>query len=284
MKKFTSTLFAIAAVVTSSFAQIKAPQPSPEASIKQAVGLSDVEIVYSRPGAKGRTVFGDLVPFGEVWRTGANSSTKITLSDKVMLGGKEVPAGTYALYTLPGQDEWTVIVHKYLENWGAGGYDQTQDLTRFTVKPIKTGDTYETFTIDFSNFTTSTAMLNMMWENTKISFEIKTPTDDMVEKQIKATLVDGPSAQSYAAGANFYLDKGTNLDQALLWINKAIDARPDAFWYVHYKAKILAKQGKKADAITTAKKSMELAKANKEGDFGYVTNNQKLIDELNAKK
>ncbi|MBU2018508.1 MAG: DUF2911 domain-containing protein, partial [Bacteroidetes bacterium] len=128
MKKFTSLLVAIGAVVSTSFAQIKSPQPSPEASIKQAVGLTDVEIVYSRPGAKGRTIFGDLVPFGEIWRTGANSSTKITLSDKVTLGGKEVPAGTYALYTIPGQDEWTVIVHKYLENWGAGGYDITQDL------------------------------------------------------------------------------------------------------------------------------------------------------------
>ncbi|MBU2020615.1 MAG: DUF2911 domain-containing protein, partial [Bacteroidetes bacterium] len=154
----------------------------------------------------------------------------------------------------------------------------------FTVKPTKLTEKYETFTIDFSNFTTSTAMLNMMWENTKISFEINTPTNEMVEKSIKATLMDGPSAQSYAAGATFYLDKGENLDQALIWINKAIEKRTEAFWYVHTKAKILAKQGKKAEAITTAKKSMEMAKANKDGDFGYITNNQKLIDELSAKK
>lgn len=285
MKKITLALALVAgAFIGTAFGQINAPQPSPSAKLSQKVGLTDVEIDYSRPGMKGRKIFGDLVPFGEVWRTGANSSSKITLSDDVKIGGQDVPKGTYALYTIPGKDEWTVIVHKYLENWGAGGYDQTQDLCRFTVKPTTTGDKYETFTIDFSDLTYSTAMLELKWENTKISFKIETPADALVEKQIKSTLVDGPSAGSYASAAGYYLEKGKELDQALAWINMAIEKRPEAFWYVHTKAKILAKQGKKKEAIETATKSMEMAKANKGGDFGYVANNQNLIDEINGKK
>lgn len=285
MKKITLALALVAgAFMTTVFGQISAPQPSPTAKLSQKVGLTDIEVDYSRPGMKGRKIFGDLVPFGEVWRTGANSSSKITLSDDVKMGGQDVPKGTYALYTIPGKDEWTIIVHKYLENWGAGGYDATQDLCRFKVKPTVLKDGYETFTIDFSNLTYSTGSLDLKWENTKVSILIETPADAMVEKQIKETLVDGPSAGSYASAAGFYLEKGKDLDQALAWINMAIEKRPEAFWYVHTKAKILAKQGKKAEAIETANKSMEMAKANKGGDFGYVANNQKLINELNAKK
>lgn len=284
MKKLSLFVASVAMVATSTiFAQIKAPQPSPTATLVQTVGLTDVEIVYSRPGAKGRTIFGDLVPFGEIWRTGANASTKIKVSEDVKIGGKDVPAGEYALYTIPGKDEWTVILHKYLENWGAGGYDQTQDLARFTVKPTMMTEKYETFTIDFSNLTTSTGNIDLRWENTKVSFPVETATDAQVEKQIKAQLIDGPSAGTYAAAANFYLEKGENLDKALTWMNLAIEKRPEAFWYVHAKAKILAKQGKKKEAIEAANKSMALAKAAKD-DFGYIANNQKLIDELNAKK
>lgn len=285
MKKITLALALVAgAFISTALSQISAPQPSPTAKISQKVGLTDVEINYSRPGMKGRKIFGDLVPFGEIWRTGANSSSKITVSDNVKIGGQDVPAGTYALYTIPGKEEWTVIIHKYLENWGAGGYDISQDLCRFKVKPTMMKETYETFTIDFSNLTYSAGTIDLKWENTKVSFQIETPADAMVEKQIKETLVDGPSAGSYASAATFYLEKGKELDQALTWINTAIEKRPEAFWYVHTKAKILAKQGKKKEAIETATKSMEMAKANKGGDFGYVANNQKLIDELNGKK
>jgi hypothetical protein len=285
MKKF-NLFVATAAMFTSSlaFGQIKAPQPSPEATLTQAVGLTNVEIVYSRPGAKGRTVFGDVVPFGEIWRTGANSSTKITLSDNVKIGGQDVPAGTYAIYTIPGKEEWTIILHKYLENWGAGGYDQTQDLARFTVKPTMMTENYESFTIDFASFASGKAMIDMRWENTKVSFAIETPTDVMMEKQIKAQLIDGPSAGTYASGAGYYLEKGEKLDLAATWIVKAIELRPEAFWYLHTEAKILAKQGKKKEAIAAAEKSMEMAKANKEGDFGYVGNNERLIKELKAGK
>lgn len=282
MKK--SILLSAAMGITFAFnAQIKAPQPSPESTVKQAVGLTDVTVTYSRPSAKGRKVFGELVPMNEMWRTGANASTKITFSEPVKIEGNAVPAGQYALYAIPGAQEWTIVLHKNLTLWGTGGYNEAEDLLRVKVKPVAKQDFVETFTIDFSDFTATSAHLNLIWENTEVPVKIETNTDELMEKQIKAQLVDGPSAGTYAAAANYYLEKNVQLDQAIAWIDKAIEKRPEAFWYMHTKAKIQAKQGKKKEAIATAQKSMELAKANKEGDFGYVLNNQKLIEELNKK-
>jgi hypothetical protein len=283
--KNTNTFFLATALLISTLsnAQLKTPQPSPTTTLQQAVGLTDVEVIYSRPGAKGRTIFGDLVPFGEIWRTGANSSTKIKISDDVKIGGQAVSAGQYALYTIPGKDIWTVIIYKGLENWGSAGYDKTQDVARFDVKPTKLTDKYETFTIDFSDFETSGATLNLMWENTKISLPIATPTDAQVEKQI-ADMMAGPSANSYYGAARFYLEKGIELEKAEMWMNKAIEMRPDAFWMIHVQAKILAKQGKKKEAILAAEKSMKMAKESKDGDFGYVSSNEKLINEIKAMK
>jgi Protein of unknown function (DUF2911) len=282
--KLNVFLSCVALALTASFsAQLTTPQPSPAATLKQKVGLTDVEINYSRPGAKGRVIFGDVVPFGTIWRTGANASTKIKVSDKVQIGGLEVPAGEYALYTIPGKDEWTIIIHTYLENWGDGGYDQTKDLGRFTVKPTQMMDKYETFTIDFSDLTTSTGNLNLIWENTKVSLPITTPADEMVEKQIEKVMA-GPSANDYYQSARFYLEKEKNLDQALTYINLAVEKRPEAFWYTHVQAKILAKLGKKKEALAAAEKSLELAKASKDGDFGYIANNEKLIKEIKAMK
>lgn len=284
MKRTKLLLSTIAAAVTfATTAQIDAPQPSPTAEIEQMVGLTEVEIEYSRPGMKDRAIFGNLVPYGEIWRTGANASTKITVGDNVTLGGKEVPAGKYALYTIPGKDSWTVIIYKDLENWGAGGYDQSKDLCRFQVKPTKLNDKVETFTIDFSDFTTNSANVNLSWENTRVSIPMVTPADELVEKQIKQVLIDGPGAGSYYSAAKFYLDKNKDLDQALEWINKAVELRPNAFWYIHVQAKVLAAQGKKKEAIAAANKSMEMAKNNEGGDFGYVKNNEDLIKKINGK-
>lgn len=280
-----NTLFIAAALTfsTTANAQLKTPQPSPTATLQQAVGLTDVEVIYSRPGAKGRTVFGELVPFGEIWRTGANSSTKIKLSDDVKIGGQDVPAGQYAIYTIPSAEEWTIIIYKGLENWGAGGYDKEQDVARFTVKPTKLTDKYETFTMDFSNLETNKANLNLIWENTKVSFPIETPTDAQVEKQI-AEMMAGPSANSYYGAARFYLEKEKEMAKAELWIAKAVELSPEAFWMMHVQARILAKNGKKKEALAAAEKSMKMAKENKGGDFGYVANNEKLIKEIKAMK
>ena len=279
------SIAAISAITisTSLSAQLKAPQPSPLATIQQTVGLTDFEVEYSRPGMKGRSVFGDLVVFDEMWRTGANASTKITVSSDVKIGGLDVPEGKYALYTIPGKESWTIIIYKNLAHWGIDGYDKANDLGRFTVKPAVMNDKTETLTMDFSDFATSTANLNLTWENTRVSLPIETPTDEMVEKQIKEVMA-GPSANDYYQSARYYLEKEKNLSDALNYINKAVEKRPEVFWYIHVQAKIHIKMGNKKEALASAEKSLAMAKAAKDGDFGYVANNEKLIKEIKAMK
>lgn len=285
MKKIRNVFLAMGVLAASmATAQLKTPQPSPSASITQTVGLIDVKIDYSRPGMKGRTVFGGIVPFGEIWRTGANKATAITLPEDVKIGGKDVKAGSYSIFTIPNETEWTIIINNNTELWGAGAYKQEEDAARFTVKPTKITDAYETFTIDFSDLTSNSAHINLIWENTKVAFKIETNANEAVEAQIKEILVDGPSAGTYYGAARYYLDNDKDLKQALTWIDVAIEKNPNAFWYIHQKAKIQGKLGMKKEAIATAQKSMEMAKANKEGDYGYVKNNEDLIKELKSKK
>lgn len=280
------TIVMTASIIASSslFAQLKTPQPSPSLTFKQTVGLTEITVEYSRPGVKGRTIFGDLIPYGEIWRTGANASTKIEVSDDVKIGGKDVPAGKYALYTIPNKDEWTIILHKNTSYWGVGEYKEEEDLVRFNVKSSESSNSVESFTINFGTFTEAGANMSLSWANTMVSFAIETNTSAMVEKQIKELLIDGPAAGTYAGAARYYLDNDKDMNQALDWMNKAIEKRPDAFWYVHQKAKMQAKLGMKKEAIATAEKSLEMAKSSKGGDYGYIANNEKLIEELKAKK
>jgi hypothetical protein len=276
-------LAAVMLVSITTMAQLNTPKPSPTATISQKVGLTDVSITYSRPGMKGRTVFGDVVPYDKIWRTGANKATAITFSTDVIFGGKDVKAGTYSLFTIPGKSDWTVILNSNTELWGAGGYEESKDVARITLKSAVLKDQVESFTIDFSDFDGAKGHMNLTWENTKVTVLIETPANEMVDKQIKEMLVDGPGAGTYANAAVFYLDNNKDMNQALTWINMAIEKRPEAFWYMHQKAKIQAKMGKTKDAIATAEKSMKMAKENKEGDYGYVGNNEKLIAELKKK-
>lgn len=281
MKK--TKLIALALASTFAFslnAQIETPQPSPIGEVEQKIGLTEIEIEYSRPGKKGREIFGKLVPYGKMWRTGANASTKFETSDDIKINGKELKKGKYALYTIPGENEWTIIFHKNLKHWGIGDYKEEEDALRITAKATKIDATIETLTFEFGHFTTSGGKLMLMWENTVVTMDIETNAMEQVEAQIKKTLVEGPDAGAYAAGAGFYLDKGENLEQALTWINKAVEKRPKAFWYIHKKAEILAKMGKKKEAIAAANKSIEVAKANEGGDYGYVAKNEEFIKSL----
>jgi tetratricopeptide (TPR) repeat protein len=283
MKKLQTLLLASSFIALTATAQIKAPQPSPTATLTQTVGLTEVGVTYSRPGVKDRTIFGGLEKWGNIWRTGANASTKVKFSDDVTIEGNKIAAGEYALYTIPGESEWTIIFNTNLTLWGTGGYKEEEDAVRFTVKPVKLNDKIESLVIDFSNFTYTGAKMNIKWEKTLISFSVETNAIEQVEKQIKEQLVDGPSAGSYASAAEFYLENDKDLTQALKWMDIAIEKRPEAFWYVHKKAKVLAKMGKKKEAIEAANKSIEMAKANEGGDYGYVATNEKLIKELEGK-
>jgi len=268
-------------VTCSAMAQIKMPPASPTYEVKGTIGLAEVKLVYSRPSARGRVVAGNLIPYNEVWRTGANSSTKITFSDDVTIEGNAVPAGDYALYTNFNEKEATVILSKNLELWGSMGYSESNDQLRFTVPVKNTSSHYETFTMTFSDFTKNAANLNLKWEKTKITFKIENSVDDKVMADIKAQVIDATpeNAGVYYQAATYYYDTERDAKQALEWVEKAISGSDKKqYWVVHLKAKILARMGKKAKAKEAAMESIELAKAGENLD--YVRLNEKLIKSL----
>lgn len=281
MKKIQVVALALATTFAlSTTAQIKAPQPSPTGEIEAMVGLTEIEVEYSRPGKKDREIFGKLVPYGEIWRTGANASTKFKTDKDITINGKELKAGEYALYTIPGEAEWTIIFHNKLEYWGVGDYKEEDDALRVTAKPKALSTSLETFTIEFSHFTNSGAKMMLAWDKTVVSLDIETKLDEQMEAQIKDVLLGGPSANDYRAGAEYYMEKGENMDQALEWMNKACEMRPEAFWMMYSKAELLKKMGKNKEAKAAAMKSIEVAKASERGDFGYIKKNEELIESL----
>jgi hypothetical protein len=259
-------------------AQIKMPPPSPTFELKGTVGLAEVKVVYSRPSAKGRTVAGNLIPYNEVWRTGANASTKISFSEDVKLNGNPVPAGEYALYTQFTEETVTIILSKNLTWWGSIGYDAADDLVRFDVPVKHPSSMYETFTISFSDFTMNSANLNMKWEHTKAMFKIESDVDSKVMADIKAQVIDSTPENPgvYFQAAGYYYDTQRDSKVALEWVNKALDASENKqYWVVHLKAKLLARMGMNAEAKTAAEESMALAKAG--GNPDYVRLNEQLI-------
>ena len=252
------------------------PSPSPTATFKQRVGVTDIEIVYSRPSAKGRTVFGSVVPFGEIWRTGANQATKITFSTPMKFSGTEVPAGSYSLYTIPGQDEWTIILNKNTGNW-AGGWDKKDDVARVTVKPVKVSDKVETFTIDINDLRDDSATLNLLWENVRVPIKLGVDLMSKLMPQIESAMAASGGNKPYYQAAAFYYDHGQDLQKARKWADAAV-AQNQAYFTLHLQAKILAKLGDKAGALAAANRSIELAKAAKDG--AYVRLNEALIASL----
>jgi Protein of unknown function (DUF2911) len=233
--------------------ELKVPTLSPLAEITQEVGLTQVKLSYARPSAKGRKVFGDLVPFNEVWRTGANASTKLTFSEDVKIEGNSLKAGTYALYTIPGEREWTVIIHTNTRHRSIAGdvYKPAEDAFRFKVKPGKTSNYVETFTIGFSDFTTSSCKLFVAWENTEIKFSIEFDVDSQVDKQIAAlgSSTEGMSHQNHFLAAEYYLHNNKDVSKADQWILAAMDKSPKNARYGLLRAKILAKAGKRDEAL-----------------------------------
>lgn len=276
-------IWLLAIIVAPSQAQIKVPQPSPAAKISQDVGLSKVEVEYSRPSAKGRKIFGELVPFGEMWRTGANASTKVTLGDDAKFGGQDVSKGTYALYTIPGEKEWRVVLYKNTSFWGTPGksYDENDVAAAVTVNPVMLRDRVETFTIEIGNLRNNGAELMLSWENTRVSVPITFDVDTKVEADIKNQLA-GPSASTYYQAARYYLEEKKDMSKALEWINLSLEKGGEKFWIVRTKALILAEMGRYKEAIATAERSTELAKA--EGNADYPRMNDKSIAEWKMKK
>ena len=263
-----------------SFAQqIQMPQASPAAKIAQKVGLTDVTVDYSRPSTKGRKIFGELVPFGQVWRTGANGATVLSFSTDVTIGGQTVPAGQYALYSIPEKSDWTMILSKNIKLWGAIGYEQSDDLIRFKAKPEKLNKKAETFEISFANMTDTGSDLSLKWENTRVDFRIETQVDPLVMAQIKEYVIDANTADPsllYSA-ASYYYTNSKDMNQAYDWINESVEADPK-YWTMHLKAKIEAALGKKTEAVESAEEAIDLAE--EAGNQDYVGLNERLIKSL----
>jgi len=275
MKKLL-LLIAIAAT-NFTFAQtLNTPQPSTTQTIKQNFALSSIELSYSRPNMKGRKVVGELVPFGKVWRTGANQATTLTFGDEVMIGGKKIPAGKYGLLSIPGKESWTLIITKQLDVTSPAAYKQDMDVVRVDAKPMMMKDRFETFTMQFANVKSNSCDLHLMWENTAVALPISADVDSKIMAQIDNIMTK--DNLPYFNAAMYYMDNEKDLNKALAWFNKAADQNPTAFWIHHQKANCLAKLGKKQDAIAAATKSMELATTAKNSD--YIKLNEDLLKTL----
>ena len=239
--------------------QLELPQPSPHAKVEQRVGVADVSVDYSSPGVKGRKIWGGLVPIGQPWRTGANAATKLTSSKDFTFAGKKVPAGTYALYTVPGKTDWVVILNSSSENWGTNGYDQKKDVARVTVKPQAVPHR-ERLTFIFSDTTDDATRLDLEWEKLRVSVPIKLDTKAMVAKNIESAV--GDAWRPHFASARWLLDNGGDLTTALSYIDTSIGIKP-TWWNNWVRAQILAKQGKANDAVTAAEKAQQLGKGDR---------------------
>lgn len=277
----TFALLAVVGVFTAATAQIKTPSASPGAKITQTVGLTDITVEYSRPSAKGRTIFGGLVPYGEMWRTGANKNTIFTFSAPVKIGGKDLKAGSYSIFTVPGQSEWEVIFYTDTENWGIPEkWDAAKEAVRFKVKPETMPFNIESFMIDLGDLTNDACVVGIGWEKTWISFDVKLNTDEVVSAAIKKTMA-GPSNDDFYAAGRYYFEAGKDLNQAYEWIHKSNEADPK-FWKLRQESLVLAAMGKYKDAIAVAEKSKKLAV--EAGNKDYERMNTESINEWSKKK
>lgn len=275
--------FALAPVSRSAEKEVDFPDASQHATVTQRIGLTDVSVDYSRPNVRGREIFGGLVPFDKVWRTGANAATRIKFSDAVKLGGKDVAAGEYAFFTIPGKDEWTVILSKNVKTWGAYDYKQDTDALRVMVKPSTLPAPVESFTIAFDDLKSDGATIVLKWNKIRVPVELTTNTNEKVNQQIEAALKD-PSAlkpRFYFQAASFKFDQGQDLEQAAKWVDLAIEkSQPAPYFMYQRKAQIEAKLGNKDKARAAAEKSIELLKAEKEPDESAIRSSQLIIDGL----
>ena len=272
---------AVVGMTFTAKAQIQTPQPSPFSKVEQTVGLTDVTLEYSRPNMRARTVFGDLVPYGKVWRLGANTNTKITFTTDVTVEGKELKAGTYALFAIPTENNWEIVFYSSAGNWGA-----PQELDASKIAAKVSAEVYpmpmniETFTMSFDDLSSNGATLGIMWANVYVGVKFQVPTDKIVASSIDK-IMNGPSAGDYYAAAVYYLQEGKDAKQAKTWIDKAMSMTPKpAFYQLRQQSLIYAKAGDKKGAIDLAKKS--LAASKEAGNQDYVKMNTDSLKEWGA--
>ena len=259
-------------------AQIQTPQPSPSTTLEQVVGLTEVKIEYSRPAMRGRTIMGDLVPYGSLWRTGANKNTTLSFSDPVTVGGQALAAGTYALFTRPGKSLWEVFLYTETENWGTPQEWQSKSVAAVIEVPTQSqAEPVESFTISINELTNTGANIHLSWENTRVTLPLEVPTDEKTMASIKETMKGTPKAGDLYQAAVYYRESGRDLQTAKKWIGKAIEMDPGKYWMFRQQALILADLNEKEAAIKAAQSSLELAE--KAGNQDYVRLNTKAIEE-----
>jgi tetratricopeptide (TPR) repeat protein len=263
-------------------AQVKTPQPSPKSTLSQVVGLTDVTVEYSRPSAKGRTIFGDLVPFGQLWRTGANANSTVSFSEDVVINGTTLKKGKYAIFTIPKADMWEIDFYATTDNWGLPeNWDENDVAARTNVNPIALGNHVETFTMAVNNITNDSATLDISWEKTMVSVKFEVPTQKAALASIEKVL-SGPTSGDYFSSAQYFYQSNGDLNKALTYVNKALELNKDKpFWYNRLKSLIQAKLGDKKGAIETAKISLAAATEAKNND--YVKMNNDSIAEWSKK-
>ena len=281
MKKLVLFVFALT-LMFSVNAQLETPQPSPFTKIEQKVGLTDVALEYSRPGMKGRKIFGDLVPFGKLWRAGANKNTVVTFSDNVTVGDNELKAGSYAIFITPSEKSWEVVFYTDTNNWGTPQkWDESKVAAKVKAEVYELPIDIETFTISFDDLTNDSAMIGFMWEKAYAAVKFDVPTKAKVAASINKVM-SGPSANDYYSAAVYNLSEGKDLEQAMEWIDKAVEMTKDEprFWFLRQQSLIHAANGDKKGAIAAAKKSLEGAKEAKNAD--YIKMNEDSLKEWGA--
>ena len=282
MKKII-TVLAVMATAYFAEAQVRTPQPSPKATVKQTVGLTEVEVNYSRPSMRGRTIFGDLVPFGKLWRTGANANSTVSFSEDVVIGGKTLPKGKYALFTVPKADAWDVLFYTENENWGTPEqYSESKVALKTTAKPEMINRPVQSFTIGINELDNNYGVLELAWERTIVPVKFEVPTQRSAMESIEKVLAGTPTANDYFSSAQHYYQSNADMNKALTYINRAIELNKDKpFWYMRQKSLIQAKLGDNKGAIETAKLSLAAAQEAKNAD--YVKMNQDSIAEWSRK-
>jgi len=263
--------------------KITTPQPSPKATVEQRVGLTDISIEYSRPGVRGRTIFGDLVPFGKTWRTGANSNTKVTFSSDVSIDGQTLNAGSYGLYTVPNENSWEVMFYSESDNSGVPrDWDDTKVVAKTSVEVYSMPMNVETFTITFDDVSGTSATLGILWEKTYVGIKLEVPTDKLVSETIDAVMAASPEAGDYYNAAIYYRQQDLDIKKANEWMEKAMSlTEKPAFWQLRQQSLIYAKMGDTEKAIAVAEKSLELSKA--AGNEAYVKMNTQSLAEWKTK-
>lgn len=281
-------IVALALACVDLIAQVNFPSLSPQGNIRQKVGVTTISVTYERPAARGRKIFGELVPYNQLWRTGAGNCTKIQFDDDVLIENKSIRAGTYSLFTIPNEQEWTVILNSDTTLYGTGGYDERKDVARFKAKSEATSRDYESLTIDV-DVIPDNAELNISWENTSASFKIETETDKKIAKMVSDHLLSGEikDPQTLAMGAEYYYFLGRDLETGLALVNRAMDIKTSS-WYYSLKVDILAKNKRYTEAIEALKLNMAYVKTNPENwtknQLDSVLNGQELqIKELQSK-